>query len=52
MYIIKAKYGIFNKDTYNFHETGFMISIITPIIVITTSNNRGRAKQAQPGNQK
>jgi len=47
----KAKYSILNEDTYNFDETGFMMGIITPIMVVTTSDGRGRAKQAQPSNQ-
>ena len=51
MHNTKAKYGILNEDTYNFDETGFMMGIITPIMVITTSDSRSKAKQAQPGNR-
>jgi len=51
MHNTKAKYSIFNEDIYNFNETGFMIGIITPIIVVTTLDGRGKAKQAQPSNQ-
>ena len=47
---MKAKYSILNEDTYNFDKTGFIIGIITPIIVVITLNSRGKAKQAQPGN--
>jgi hypothetical protein len=47
----KAKYGILDDDSYNFDETGFMMGIITPTMVVTTSDGYGRAKQAQPGNR-
>jgi len=50
MHNTKVKYGILNKDTYNFNKIGFIMGIITPIIVVTTLNGRGKAKQAQPGN--
>jgi len=50
MHNTKVKYGIFNEDIYNFDKTGFMMGIITPIMVVTTLDSRGRAKQAQPGN--
>ena len=48
---MKAKYGILDEDTYNFDETGFMMGIITPTMVVTTLDGRSRAKQAQPGNR-
>ena len=51
MYNTKAKYGILDDDVYNFDETGFMMGIIIPAMVVTTSDGRGRAKQAQPGNR-
>jgi len=44
MYNIKAKYSILNEDTYNFDKTGFIIGVIVPNIVVTTSNGRNRAK--------
>ena len=47
----KAKYGILDDDTYNFDETGFMMGIIFPGMVVTTSEGRGKAKLAQPGNR-
>ena len=47
----KAKYGILDDDSYNFDETGFMMGIIFPGMVVTTSDGRGRAKLAQPGNR-
>jgi DDE superfamily endonuclease len=46
-----AKYGIVDEDVYNFDETGFMMGIIFPGMVVTTSDGRGRAKLAQPGNR-
>ena len=51
MYNVKVKYGILDDNSYNFNETGFIIGIIIAAIVVTTSNGRNRAKQAQPGNQ-
>jgi len=39
-----TKYGILNEDTYNFDETGFIIGIIMPSIVVTTLDGRSRAK--------
>jgi hypothetical protein len=48
---MKAKYGIVDDDVYNFDETGFMMGIIFPGMVVTTSDGRGKAKLAQPGNR-
>ncbi|RKK06497.1 hypothetical protein BFJ65_g18694 [Fusarium oxysporum f. sp. cepae] len=45
------KYGILDEDTYNFDETGFMMGIIFACMVVTTSDGRGKAKLAQPGNR-
>ncbi len=47
----KAKYGITNKDTYNFDETGFQMGIISTGSVVTNSERRGRPKSKQPGNR-
>ena len=44
MHNTKAKYSILNKNLYNFSKTGFIMSIITPIMVVTTLNGRGKAK--------
>ena len=52
MYNVKAKYGIFDENSYNFDETGFIMGIIIFAIVVTTFDGRGWAKQAQPGNCK
>ena len=46
-----AKYGIVDDDVYNFDETGFMMGIIFAGMVVTTSDGRGKAKLAQPGNR-
>jgi len=51
MYNVKVKYGILDDDSYNFDETGFMMGIIIAAIVVTTSDGRSKAKQAQPGNR-
>ena len=48
---VKAKYGIVDDDIYNFDETGFMMGIIFTGMVVTTSDGRGKAKLAQPGNR-
>ena len=48
---IKAKYGILDKDTYNFDETGFMMGMIFNGIVVTTLDGRGRAQLVQSGNR-
>ena len=48
---MKAKYGILDVDTYNFDETGFLMGMIFPGMVVTSSEGRGRAKLAQPGNR-
>jgi hypothetical protein len=48
---VKAKYGIVEDDIYNFDETGFIMGIIFAGIVVTTSDGRGKAKLAQPGNR-
>ena len=48
---VKAKYGIVDDDVYNFDETGFMMGIIFAGMVVTTSDGRGKAKLAQPGNR-
>jgi hypothetical protein len=48
---VKAKYGILDDDVYNFDETGFIMGMIFPGMVVTTSDGRGKAKLAQPGNR-
>lgn len=48
---MKTKYGILDDDVFNFDETGFMMGVIFPGMVVTTSNGRGKAKLAQPGNR-
>jgi hypothetical protein len=48
---VKVQYGIADDDIYNFDETGFMMGIISAAMVVTTSEGRGKAKMAQPGNR-
>jgi hypothetical protein len=48
---IKAKYGILDDDIWNFDETGFMMGQISSVLVVTSSEGRGRAKMVQPGNR-
>jgi hypothetical protein len=47
----KTKYGICDKDVYNFDEAGFIIGKITTQLVVTRSERRGRPKAIQPGNR-
>jgi hypothetical protein len=48
---LKAKYSILDEDLYNFDETGFMIGVIFPGMVVTTSEGCTKAKLVQPGNR-
>ncbi|APA07651.1 hypothetical protein sscle_03g024210 [Sclerotinia sclerotiorum 1980 UF-70] len=48
---MRAKYGIQDCDFYNFDETGFMMGIICPGMVVTSSERNGRNKAIQPGNR-
>ena len=45
------KYGIQIDDIYNFDEVGFMMGIITAVLVITASERRARPKAIQPGDR-
>jgi hypothetical protein len=47
---IKAKYGIINKDIYNFDEVGFQMGVIGSRMVITGSERHQAPKSLQPGN--
>ncbi|KAJ0150407.1 Periostin [Fusarium oxysporum f. sp. albedinis] len=46
-----AKYGIRSDDIWNFDETGFMMGMIEPGTVVTSSHRQGRPKQVQPGDR-
>ncbi len=48
---IRAKYGVLDYDFYNFDETGFIIGIISLVIVVTRVDRRGRGKAVQLGNR-
>ena len=48
---MRAKYGIQDCDLYNFDETGFMMGMIQPSMVVTRSDRQGRSKKVQPGNR-
>jgi hypothetical protein len=48
---MRAKYGIQDCDFYNFDETGFMMGIISPAMVVTRADRSGRGKAVQPGNR-
>jgi hypothetical protein len=45
-----AKYGILDKDIYNFDKTGFQMGVISTAKVITGAD-RGRPVSIQPGNR-
>ncbi|KAF4456327.1 hypothetical protein F53441_1486 [Fusarium austroafricanum] len=46
-----AKYGIQLDDMWNFDETGFMMGMIEPGMVVTSSERKGMPKKVQPGNR-
>jgi hypothetical protein len=46
-----AKYGIQMEDIYNFDETGFLMGMILTGMVVTSSERRGRPRQAQQGDR-
>jgi hypothetical protein len=48
---MRAKYGILECDLYNFDETGFMMGMIRPGMVVTRSDRVGKPKAIQPGNR-
>jgi hypothetical protein len=48
---MRTKYSIQDGDFYNFDETGFMMGMICPSMVVTRSDRRGKGKAVQPGNR-
>ena len=42
---MKAQYGIADCDRYNFDETGFMIGMIEPSVMVTRAERKGRRKR-------
>ena len=48
---MRAKYGIYDCDFYNFDETGFIIGVICVSIVVIRADRLGRGKAVQPGNR-
>jgi hypothetical protein len=48
---VKAKYGILDKDTYNFDETGFQIGVGGSVKVVTASERRLKPLSVQPGDR-
>lgn len=48
---MRAKYGVLDCDFYNFDETGFIMGVISPAMVITRANRCGKGKAIQPGNR-
>jgi hypothetical protein len=47
----RSKFGILDCNLYNFDETGFMMGVICPSMVVTRSDRRGKGKTVQPGNR-
>ncbi|KFZ25520.1 hypothetical protein V502_00001, partial [Pseudogymnoascus sp. VKM F-4520 (FW-2644)] len=48
---MRAKYSVLDCDFYNFDETGFMMGVICPTMVVTCADRRSRGKAVQPGNR-
>ncbi|KAF5519700.1 hypothetical protein CGCA056_v007662 [Colletotrichum aenigma] len=48
---MRSKCGITDDDFYNFDETGFMMGMIRPGMVVTRSDRIGKPKKVQPGNR-
>jgi hypothetical protein len=48
---MKAKYGILDRNFYNFDKTGFMMGVICPSMVVTRADRHGRGKGIQPGSR-
>jgi hypothetical protein len=48
---MKEKYGIVDKDIYNFDESGFLMGKISSQLVITGSEKPGKPKKLQPGDR-
>ena len=48
---IKAKYGVYNDDVYNFDETGFQMGVFGSMKVVTGSERRTRPNLIQPGDR-
>ena len=48
---MRVKYGVEDRDIYNFDETGFMIGVIGSSMIITDKDQQGRRKAIQPGNR-
>ncbi|EDN99119.1 hypothetical protein SS1G_13979 [Sclerotinia sclerotiorum 1980 UF-70] len=48
---MRAKYSILDCDFYNFDETGFMMGIIYPGMVVTSAERNGRSKAIQSNNK-
>jgi hypothetical protein len=46
-----SKYGITDKDIYNFDETGFQMGVISTAKVVTGSERRAAPKAVQPCNR-
>ncbi len=42
---MRAKYSIVDGDFYNFDETGFLIGLIIPGIVVTRADRRSKVKE-------
>jgi hypothetical protein len=44
---MRQTYGILEEDTYNFDETGFMMSVASTSKVVTSSDTIGQATLVQ-----
>jgi hypothetical protein len=48
---MKAKYGIADKDMYNFNESGFLIGKISSQLIVTSSEKPRKRKKLQPSDR-
>jgi hypothetical protein len=48
---IRTKYNIIDSDFYNFDKTGFIIGIISLVIVVTRADRYSRSKIVQLSNR-
>ena len=47
----RVDHGIVDADVFNFDKTGFSIGNITPSMVVTRADWKGKAKSTYPSNR-
>lgn len=48
---VKHENNVHDDDIWNFDETGFLMGVIGPVLVVTSSDRRANTKLIQPGNR-